>query len=129
MCKGHQLIICDLTTKCYGMGLPGRGVTMMVRHKAERGPKVNGWDLTLVIDCTKEQHERLQKLIGHHLARGRSSNRPDLGKGVEGGACWDLGAYMSELGKLDAKPGTKQRRNYARDPKNKEQQQLGHCMS
>jgi hypothetical protein len=38
MCKGHQFI-CDLTTKCYGMGLPGRGVTMMARDKAERGPE------------------------------------------------------------------------------------------
>jgi hypothetical protein len=52
---------------------------MMVRHKAERGPKANGWDLTLVIDCPKEQHERLQELIGHQLAEGRSPNRPDLG--------------------------------------------------
>ena len=35
MCKGHQPM-CDFTTKCYGMGLEGRGVTMMVQHKAEK---------------------------------------------------------------------------------------------
>jgi hypothetical protein len=63
-CNDHQFM-CDLTTKCYGMGLAGRGVALMVRHKAERGAKVNGSDLTLAIDCTKEQHERLQELIGN----------------------------------------------------------------
>jgi hypothetical protein len=73
---------------------------MMVQHKAERGPDVEGWDLTLVIDCTKEQHERLQQLIGHQLAEDRLPNRPDLGKGVESGACWDLGVYLSEIGKI-----------------------------
>ena len=119
MCEGHEFM-CELTTKCYGMGLEGRGVTMMVQHKAERGPDVEGWDLTLVIDCTKEQHERLQELIGHQLAEDRLVNRPDLGKGVESGACWDLGAYMSELGKMDAKPETKQRNKYALNPKNKD---------
>jgi hypothetical protein len=122
MCKGHQFI-CDLTTKCYDMGLAGRGVTMVVRHKAERRPDVDGWDLALAIDCPKEQHgERLQELIGHYLAEGRSSNRPDLGKGVESGACWGFGVYMSELGKLDAKPETKERNNYgAPNPKPQEQ--------
>ena len=73
-----------------------------------------------MIDCTKEQHERLQELIGHQLAEDRLVNRPDLGKGVESGACWDLGAYMSELGKMDAKPETKQRNKYALNPKNKD---------
>jgi hypothetical protein len=62
MCKGHKPM-CKFITKCYGMGLEGRGVAMMVRHKAERGPDVDGWDLTLVIDCTKEKHERLQELL------------------------------------------------------------------
>jgi hypothetical protein len=95
-CNDHDFM-CELITKCYGMGLEGRGVAMKVQHKAERGPNVEGWDLTLVIDCTKEQHERLQKLIGHQLAEDRLVNRPDLGKGVEGGACWDLGVYMSEI--------------------------------
>jgi hypothetical protein len=56
-----------------------------------------------VIDCTKEQHERLQELIGHQLAEDRLPNRPDLGKGVEsGGACWDLDVYLSEIGKIGA---------------------------
>jgi hypothetical protein len=120
MCKGHQFM-CEFITRCYGMGVEGRGVTMMApQHKAEKGPNVNGWDLTLVIDCTKEQHERLQELIGHQLAEDRLVNRPDLGKGVESGACWDLGAYMSELGKMDAKPETKQRNKYALNPKNKD---------
>jgi hypothetical protein len=45
---------------------------------------------------------------------------PDLGKDVESRACWDLGVYLSEIGKLDAKPETKQRLNYDRDPKNKD---------
>ena len=95
-CNDHEFM-CELITKCYGMGLEGRGVTMVVRHKAERGADVEGWDLTLVIGCTKEQHERLQELIGHQLAEDRLMNRPDLGKGVESGACWDLGVYMSEI--------------------------------
>jgi hypothetical protein len=57
----HQFI-CELTTKCYGMGQAGRGVTTMVQHKAERArPKVNGRDLALVIDCLNEQHGRLQE--------------------------------------------------------------------
>jgi hypothetical protein len=111
--------MCEFTTKCYGMGLEGRGVAMMVRHKAERGPDVEGWDLTLVIDCTKE-HGRLQELIGHQLAKDRQVNRPDLGKGVESGACWDLGVYLSEIGKLDAKPSTKQRNKYALNLQNKD---------
>jgi hypothetical protein len=72
---------------------------MEVQHKAERGANAEGWDLTLVIDCTKEQHERLQELIGHQLAEDRLVNRSDLGKGVESGACWDLGVYMSEISK------------------------------
>jgi hypothetical protein len=29
-------------------------------------------------------------------------NRPDLGKGVVSGACWDLGVYLSEIGKVGA---------------------------
>jgi hypothetical protein len=81
--------MCDFITKCYGMGLEGRGVAMNVRHKAERGPDVQGRDLTLVIDCTKEQHERLQELIALDLAKDRLPNRPDLGKDVDSGACWD----------------------------------------
>jgi hypothetical protein len=32
--------------------------------------------LTLVIDCTKEQHERLQELIGHQLAEDRLGEPP-----------------------------------------------------
>ena len=44
----------ELITKCYGMGLEGRGVTMLVQHKAERGANVEGWDLALVIDCTNQ---------------------------------------------------------------------------
>ena len=76
----------------------------------------------MVIDCTKEQHERLQELIGHDLAEGRSSNRPDLGKGVESGECWDIGVYMSEIGKQggkkDAELETKKRLNYALNPNN-----------
>jgi hypothetical protein len=95
---------------------------MVVQHKAERGAKVNGWDLALVVDCPKEQHERLQELIGYHLAKGRSSNRPDLGKGVESGACWDLGAHMSELRKMDAKPETKKRNNYELRPPQPQEQ-------
>jgi hypothetical protein len=79
---------------------------MKVQHKAERGANVEGWDLTLVIDCTKEQHERLQELIGHQLAEDRLVNRPDLGKGVEGGACWDLGVYMSEISNKLVDDGT-----------------------
>jgi hypothetical protein len=31
---------------------------------------------------------------------------------------WDLGVYLSEIGKLDAKPETKQRLKYALNPKN-----------
>jgi hypothetical protein len=81
MCKGHTPM-CEIIPKCYGMGLEGRGVAMMVRHKAERGADVEGWDLALVIDCTKELHERLQELIGQQLAKDRLVNRPDLGKGV-----------------------------------------------
>jgi hypothetical protein len=61
--------MCEFITKCYGMGLEGRGVTMVVRHKAERGPDVDGWDLTLAIDCTKEQHKLLQELIVLNLAK------------------------------------------------------------
>jgi hypothetical protein len=75
MCKDHQPM-CDFIAKGYGMGLEGRGVTMLVRHKAERGPDVDGWDLTLVIDCTKEQHERLRELIVLDLAKDRLPNRP-----------------------------------------------------
>jgi hypothetical protein len=112
--------MCEYITKCYGMGLEGRGVTMLVQHKAERGPSAEGWDLTLVIDRTKEQHERLQQLIGHQLAEERSMSRSDLGKGVESGACWDLGVYLSEIAKLDAKPETKQRNKYALNLKNKD---------
>jgi hypothetical protein len=33
-------------------------------------------------------------------------NRPDLGKGVEGGACWDLGVYMSECSNTLVDDGT-----------------------
>ena len=73
-----------------------------------------------MIDCTKEQHRRLQKLIGQQLAKDRLVNRPDLGKGVESGACWDLGVYLSEIGKLDAKPETKKANNYALNPENKD---------
>jgi hypothetical protein len=40
---------------------------------------------------------RLQKLIGHQLAEDRLPNRPDLGKDVDSGACWDLGVNMSEI--------------------------------
>jgi hypothetical protein len=47
-------------------------------------------------------------------------NRPDLGKGVESGACWDLGVYLREIAKLDAKPETKERNKYALNPKNKD---------
>jgi hypothetical protein len=119
MCKGHEFM-CELTTKCYGMGLEGRGVTMMAQHKAERGADVEGWDLTLVIDCTKEEHERLQELIALDLAKDRLPNRPDLGKGVDSGECWDLGVYLSEIGKLDAKPETKQLNKYALNLKNKD---------
>jgi hypothetical protein len=75
---------------------------MKVQHKAERGPHVEGWDLTLVIDCSKEQHERLQELIALDLAKDRLKIRPDLGKDVDSGACWDLGVYMSEIGKIGA---------------------------
>jgi hypothetical protein len=105
MCKGHKFM-CEFITKCHGMGLEGRGVTTKVQHKAERGPNVDGWDLTLVIDCTKEQHERLQKLIGHQLAEDRLPNRPDLGKDVDSGARWDLGVYMSELANTLVGDGT-----------------------
>jgi hypothetical protein len=73
-----------------------------------------------VIDCTKEQHERLQELIGHDLAEGRLSNRPDLGKDVESGECWDFNVYMSEIGKKDANPETKKRLNYALNPNNED---------
>jgi hypothetical protein len=88
----------ELTTKCYGMGLDGRGgVAMEVQHKAERGRSdVDGWDLALVIDCPKEQHERLQELVVLNLAKYRLPNRPDLGKGVDSGGCWDLGAYFAQ---------------------------------
>jgi hypothetical protein len=53
-----------------------------MQHKTERGPGVSGgWDLALVIDCTKEQHKLLQELIMPNLAwEDRPSNRPDLGK-------------------------------------------------
>jgi hypothetical protein len=119
MCKGHKFM-CEYITKCYGMGLEGRGVTMLVQHKAERGPNAEGWDLTLVIDCTKEQHERLQQLIGHQLAEDRLMNRSDLGKDVESRARWDLGVYLSEIDKLDAKPSTKQRNKYALNLKNED---------
>jgi hypothetical protein len=53
---------------------------MEVQHKAERGPNVDDWDLTLVIDCTEEQHDRLQELVVLDLAKDRLPNRPDLGK-------------------------------------------------
>jgi hypothetical protein len=60
--------------------------------------------------------------LGINLAEGRSSNRPDLGKGVESGECWDFGVYMSEIGKeggkKDAKPKTKKTNNYALNPNN-----------
>jgi hypothetical protein len=46
MCKGHKFM-CEFITKCYGMGLEGRGVAMKVQHKAERGPNVECWDLAL----------------------------------------------------------------------------------
>ena len=61
-------------------------MTMKVQHKAERGANVEGWDLTLVIDCTKEQHERLQALVVLDLAKDHLPNRPDLGKDVDSGA-------------------------------------------
>jgi hypothetical protein len=73
-----------------------------------------------VIDCTKEQHVRLQKLIGQQLAEDRLPKRPDLGKDVESRACWDLGVYLSEIAKLDAKPETKQRNKYALNLKNED---------
>jgi hypothetical protein len=73
---------------------------MFVQHKAERAPDVEGWGLALVIDCTKEQHKRLQELIALDLAKDRLPKRPDLGKGVDSGACWDLGVYMSEIGTI-----------------------------
>jgi hypothetical protein len=47
-------------------------------------------------------------------------NRSDLGKDVESRARWDLGVYLSEIGKLDAKPSTKQRNKYDLNPKNKD---------
>jgi hypothetical protein len=86
-------------TKCYGFGTDGAGVSMMVRHKAERGPDVVEWDCTLVLDCTRAQHDRLQHLIKQDLAKGRAPSRPPLGKGIrlEDMQDWDLGAYMSEI--------------------------------
>jgi hypothetical protein len=51
----------------------------------------------VVIDCTKEQHERLQALVVLDLAKYRLPNRPELGEDVDSGACWDLGVCMSEL--------------------------------
>jgi hypothetical protein len=59
-----------------------------------------------VIDCTKEQHERLQALIVPDLTKDRLPNRPDLGKDVDSGACWDLGVYMSELANTPVGDGT-----------------------
>ena len=56
------------------LGAPPTGGTHS--SQTERGADVEGWDLTLVIDCTKEQHERLQKLIGQQLAEDRLPNRP-----------------------------------------------------
>jgi hypothetical protein len=82
-CNWHLFMRELIIPKCYTawvMGIDGRGVTMMVQHKAERGPDVDGWDLGLVIDCTKEQHKCLQKLVVLHLAKDRLSNRPHLGE-------------------------------------------------
>jgi hypothetical protein len=62
-----------------------------------------------VIDCSKEQHERLQELIGLHLAKDRLPNRSHLGEGVESGECWaDLGVYSSEIAnkQVDDRDGT-----------------------
>jgi hypothetical protein len=86
-------------TKCYGFGTEGAGISMMVQHKAERGPDVVGWDCTLVLDCTREQHDLLQQLIKRDLAKGRAKRRPELGEGIllENMPDWDLGAYMSTL--------------------------------
>jgi hypothetical protein len=57
--------MCELIAERHGMGMglevDGRGVAMLVQHKAERAPEVNGWDLALVIDCPEEQHKRLQE--------------------------------------------------------------------
>jgi hypothetical protein len=95
-------------TKCHGFGTEGAGVTMMVQHKAERGPNVPGWDCTLVLDCTREQHDRLQQLIKQDLAKGRAPTRPPLGEGIrlEDMQDWDLGAYMSVLSNMLVDDGT-----------------------
>jgi hypothetical protein len=84
------------------------GVTMAVQHKAERGgPDVDGWYLALVIDFPKQQHERLQELIVLDLANdeippAEPRALTDLGKGVDSGECWDVGAYFSDIGKEGA---------------------------
>ena len=93
-CNDNALLK-QITTRCYGMGQDGRGVTSMTQHMAEPGPGVSGWDTSLVIDCTPAQHAHIQELITANLSSDCTGTRPELGQGIfpEGLPWWDFGVY------------------------------------